>query len=215
MRRRLAPATTLLAATAAFFAMHTLTPYAYATFSKWSASQVLFYINPQNQDVSQAAAEAAMLVGMNAWNTEGGANFRFVYGGRVNDTSVGFDSRNVVLFRNVVEPSVGAIAVTYSWTNGGRLVDADIVFYDAAFTYVTGTGPCSGGVFVEDIAAHEFGHALGLDHSADPTATMASGYSYCATYFRTLAADDIAGIQSLYGTSTSTNTPPTVTINSP
>lgn len=42
---------------------------------------------------------------------------------------------------------------------------------------------------------HEVGHALGLDHSRDPSALMWDEY----TGVRGLAADDIAGIQSLYG----------------
>ena len=46
------------------------------------------------------------------------------------------------------------------------------------------------------VMAHEFGHALGLDHSTDPNAVM------YATYLGVdsgLGADDIAGIQSIYG----------------
>jgi uncharacterized protein YraI len=42
---------------------------------------------------------------------------------------------------------------------------------------------------------HEVGHALGLGHSRDPEALMWAEYDG----IRTLAADDIAGIQALYG----------------
>jgi hypothetical protein len=45
------------------------------------------------------------------------------------------------------------------------------------------------------VAAHEFGHSLGLDHSDDPGALM---WPYIGVH-RFLAPDDIAGIQSLYG----------------
>ncbi|VFV47697.1 stromelysin-1 precursor [Lynx pardinus] len=50
------------------------------------------------------------------------------------------------------------------------------------------------------VAAHEFGHSLGLYHSADPTALMYPVYNPRTdlTRFR-LAQDDVNGVQSLYG----------------
>ncbi|KAG9491348.1 collagenase 3-like [Eleutherodactylus coqui] len=49
------------------------------------------------------------------------------------------------------------------------------------------------------VAAHEFGHSLGLDHSADRQALMFSTYRYVETNNFRLSQDDINGIQSLYG----------------
>jgi matrixin len=46
------------------------------------------------------------------------------------------------------------------------------------------------------VMAHEFGHALGLDHSTDPNAVMYATYLGVDS---ALGADDIAGIQSIYG----------------
>ena len=51
---------------------------------------------------------------------------------------------------------------------------------------------------MEDIAVHEFGHALGLSHSTNTDATMYPSYSYCSTANRTLASDDINGAKALY-----------------
>ena len=46
------------------------------------------------------------------------------------------------------------------------------------------------------VALHEFGHSLGLGHSADSTSVMWWQYSGAR---RVLTADDIAGIQLIYG----------------
>jgi hypothetical protein len=191
-----------------------LVMHAYATFASWPTPAATFYVNPTNADVTQDAADAALQFAMDVWNTQGASNFHYTYGGRVADTTTGNDGRNVVIFRAAANGS--ALATTYSWYSGTTLVDADMVFWDQAFTFFTGTSGCSGGAYIEDVATHELGHALGLSHSTVADATMYPSYSYCSQEFRTLAADDIAGVQSLYGkVSIGTNATPTVTITSP
>ncbi len=100
------------------------------------------------------------------------------------------------MFRNASSGS--AIATTYWWTSGTAIVDSDMVFWDGAFTFFAGSSGCSGGFYIEDIAAHEFGHALGLGHSEFVDATMYPSTSHCNTSNRTLDADDIAGVRALY-----------------
>jgi peptidoglycan hydrolase-like protein with peptidoglycan-binding domain len=52
------------------------------------------------------------------------------------------------------------------------------------------------GFDLPSVALHELGHSLGLAHSADASAVM---YAYYSGVRRYLTADDIQGIQSIYG----------------
>jgi len=206
---------------AAVVSASSVVPRAFASYGKWAAGSAVVYISPANQDgVPASQVISALRAAMDDWNNQGGANFSYVYGGLVNDGATAFDNRNVVLFRN---ESTGNIAYTYTWwDSSNRLLDSDMMIYDPGFTYFATDGTCNSdtgyGVYLHDLATHEFGHMLGLSHSGVDTATMAMGYAACSTTQRSLDPDDIAGIQSLYGRGSSsgpTNTAPSVSISSP
>jgi hypothetical protein len=163
---------------------------------KWGHTPVAYYVNPVNLDLAEAAVVAAVRSGASTWTSQSSASFEFNYAGQSSQSTTTFDSINLVVFRNASSGS--AIATTYWWSNGSGLVDADIVFWDGAFRFFAGTTGCSGGFYIEDIAAHEFGHALGLGHSASTSATMYPSTSSCNTSNRLLDADDIAGVEALY-----------------
>jgi len=98
------------------------------------------------------------------------------------------------------------------------MLDSDVIFWDGGFKFYTGTSGCTGSpsAYIEDVATHELGHALGLGHSSANDATMYSTYMMCTQTKRTLASDDIAGAKALYpATSVPANTAPTVVITSP
>jgi hypothetical protein len=110
---------------------------------------------------------------------------------------------NIVLFREDEWPYVGAanaigLTTTRFDTKNGDLWDADIE--------LNGVGP---GLSIGDpiqgddllsVLTHEAGHFLGLSHSNDPMATMRPVYDPTrdGADFRSLAADDVAGICEVY-----------------
>ena len=192
MRARFAVAAATLAASMVFSGH----PMAYvASGPTWSQPQTPYYINAANLDLPPFSAETAVRSGADVWPLQSYA-FRFVYSGLSSQTTTTNDGINLVLFRNASSGS--AIATTYWWSNGPRIVDADIVFWDGGFQFFAGASGCSAGFYIEDIAAHEFGHALGLGHSTSTSATMYPSVSYCNMGNRTLDADDIAGVTALY-----------------
>lgn len=163
---------------------------------KWFTRQVPYYVNPANMDLSPSLADAAVRVGADAWGLQSTASVAMVYAGTTTGTTVTNNGKNEVFFRNASNGS--AIATTYSYYSGSQIVDTDIVFWDQAFKFFSGTSGCSSGLYIEDIATHEFGHALGLGHSDVSGATMAASVSYCSQSPRSLAADDVAGIEAIY-----------------
>ena len=186
----------LLAATFAAVTVFSGDPMAYvASGPTWSQPQTPYYVNAANLDLPGLSADTAVRSGADAWQQQSGM-FRFIYAGSSSQTTNTNDGINLVLFRNASSGS--AIATTYWWSSGSRIIDADIVFWDGGFRFFAGSSGCSGGFYIEDIAAHEFGHALGLGHSAITGATMYFSVSSCSTGNRTLHADDIAGVTALY-----------------
>lgn len=164
---------------------------------KWNRTPINYYINTTNLDLPGGQVEAAVRAGADSWAQQSTANFAFNYAGPSGQTTNTNDGTNVVMFRNASSQS--AIATTYYWYNSSGLFDADIVFWDGAFRFFSGTSGCTGGFYIEDIAAHEFGHALGLGHSTSTAATMYPSVSSCNQSNRFLDADDLAGVLALYG----------------
>lgn len=180
----------------------------------WGTNQVVYYVNPNSVWLSPSSLVSALQTGAQAWSSQSLANIQLVYGGSTNGTSLTLNNKNEVFMRN---DSNGYVGETYWWYDAsGRLVDADMVFHEGGFHFYTGSG-CSGGVYLEDVAVHEFGHALGLGHSGVGGATMQPSMpGYCDLTQMSLESDDVSGIESLYPpTSSNRNTAPSVGIASP
>jgi Matrixin len=180
---------------------------------RWPGNSVPFYVNPVNQDVSQSAAITAVQVAASNWKNQSTADIYIYYAGTTTGSTIANNGRNEVFFRNESNGSTGA--VTYWWYGGnGKLMDADMMFYDAGFKFFTGQSGCSLGIYIEDLATHEFGHFLGINHSADTTATMYPTMSaWCNQSWRYLSQDDITAVQFAYPATSESSTPPAAPAN--
>ncbi len=90
-------------------------------------------------------------------------------------------------------PSLILAHAFYPPPRGGDL--SGDAHFDDSETWATALPIPTDRVDLVSVAAHEFGHSLGLEHSSDPSALM---YPYYRDAHRSLASDDIASIRSLY-----------------
>jgi hypothetical protein len=77
------------------------------------------------------------------------------------------------------------------------MTDADLLINDD-FVWSDATPPISGIADIQSVVAHEWGHAIGLDHVTTARATMFYSFPLGAIYFRTLHPDDEAAVASIY-----------------
>jgi len=120
----------------------------------------------------------------------GGANFDNTWQGLA--SSAGGSNGNV----HSAAPLGGALTALTETPIG----DGWKITYNDAFVWDDGPGaPGDGALDLQAVATHEIGHALGLGHSSASGATMSAAISGDGTLARSLAADDIAGLQAIYG----------------
>ncbi len=176
----------------------------------WPTASVTFYVNPANHDMSQQAAIATLQAAAANWSEQSTANIRFVYAGTTSGSSLVNNGKNEVFFRNASNGSVAG--ATYYWYGmDGKLRDFDTLFYDG-MKFFPGSSGCSSGLYLEDIATHEFGHGLGLGHSLLSSATMYPSLGACSQAWRSLSSDDITAVQKAYPGTAAATSPPAVPV---
>ncbi|MBN3287752.1 MMP13 Collagenase, partial [Polyodon spathula] len=170
----------------------------YATYpggQKWTTNSLTYRIENYTPDMSISDVNKAIEKAFQVWSkvtplkftrlTSGTADIMISFAVRDHHDSYPFDGPEGTLAHAFAPaPDIG----------GDTHFDDDETF---------SVGSAGYNLFL--VAAHEFGHALGLSHSQNPGALMYPIYSYTDTSNYALPLDDVQGIQSLYGKPTQTN----------
>ncbi len=172
--------------------------FAFTTLGgRWARASVPvgYFTNPAGLI---AGWEGAVQQGHGTWNNVTNQFFRFAWRGQTGRQAESWDGQSTIS-RMVDNARYGSSVLAVTFTRGGGTYTEFDMAWNTRWNWALDP---SQGIDVVGVAAHEFGHALGLGHSNVGSATMWPSYISGA---RTLDADDIAGVRTLYpggGTST-------------
>ncbi len=159
---------------------------------KWSTNNLTYSFQNYTNDIPNSTIRWAIDHAFSLWSAETPLRFRRVSDGTGGNIVIRFVTGDHGDGSPFDGPS-GVLAHAFYPFNPDP-IKGDTHFDDAETWTVT--VPPGGGIDLVTVAAHEFGHALGLRHSNVSSALMAPFYSGPRRF---LSPDDIQGIQSLYG----------------
>ncbi len=175
-----------------------------------AAFPLVWYLDEDgSDDLDFDLLEDVLKGSFQTWQNVNCSYFSHQYGGPIDKQVSDFnafsreaDGTNLLIFTESDWPAEwdGAIAITVPmfYPNSGRVLEIDMIFNGQDFSWSTDPGGVSGKMDVANIATHEIGHFLGLDHSESLAATMYYSTSTGLTVASTLSADDIQGVCAIY-----------------
>ncbi|KAE8288057.1 Collagenase 3 [Larimichthys crocea] len=165
----------------------------YSTFGrnlKWQKNSLTYRIENYTPDMSASEVDDSINRALQVWAKVTPLRFTRINSGTA-DIMISFGSRAHGDYYPFDGPG-STLAHAFAPSSG---IGGDAHFdEDETFTFRSNNGYV---LFL--VAAHEFGHSLGLSHSDDPGALMYPMYSYRNPDTFVLPRDDVNGIQSLYG----------------
>ncbi|XP_034405478.1 collagenase 3a isoform X3 [Cyclopterus lumpus] len=160
---------------------------------KWATNSLTYRIENYTPDMSVPEVDDSIERALQVWAKITPLRFTRIHSGTA-DIMVSFGRQNHGDYYPFDGPD-GTLAHAFAPASG---IGGDAHFDDdETFTFRSNRGYV---LFM--VAAHEFGHSLGLSHSDDPGALMYPVYSYRNPDTFVLPRDDVNGIQSLYGRNT-------------
>jgi hypothetical protein len=176
-------------------------------YLKWNnPTDVTVVINAVgSEDIADGSHTPAIQNAIAAWNEVGGttAHMREVISS-VQRSRTDWESNDLHMILFDEDNSSGffpegsaTVAVTPIWFySSGRISDADVLFNGAGFEFTTSAE--AGRFDVQDVATHELGHLLGLDHSGWAGASMYPYVDESVTLHRSLSLDEVGGLRHAY-----------------
>lgn len=156
-------------------------------FIHWTGANTDWYLNAANQG---AGKDAAIYNGMNVWTFVLGANHGQSLRGRTTATFT-TDGINAVSWGSDPNCGTGCLALTAVVLQSGQvIIESDIIFNNS-YTWTTNGSNYD----TWAVAAHEFGHALGIHHTELTGAPLPTMYPAYDASFRTLESDDHSALQ--------------------
>jgi hypothetical protein len=174
--------------------------------AKWQTMPVSYAISASGSpQISNGSDFAAIRAAFQTWQSIPATNIQFTDTGTTPVSHVGFDGINLVTFTDSSAPLGSAtIAATFLFygsvpgsggTTGYGTEEADIAF-NPGLLFSTSGEPAR--YDIQNIATHEIGHFLGLDHAAMISSVMSPYFLPGQLDQRTLSYDDIAGVMEIY-----------------
>ncbi|XP_044078700.1 collagenase 3a [Siniperca chuatsi] len=164
----------------------------FSTFgeNKWKTNSLTYRIENYTPDMSVPEVDDSIEKALQVWAKVTPLRFTRIYSGTA-DIMISFGR----LAHGDYYPFDGRDGTLAHAFAPGPGIGGDAHFDDdETFTFRSNKG-----YILFMVAAHEFGHSLGLSHSNDPGALMYPVYIYRNRDTFVLPRDDVNGIQSLYG----------------
>lgn len=160
-------------------------------------------------NVSDGSDLLALRNAVDSWNGIGGTDAQLIEDSSpATQLRTDFDDNDLHLILFDEDGSSGwfpsgtsTVAITpISFFTGGQIIDADILFNGRDYSFTTSAQV--GRFDIQDVAAHELGHLLGLDHSGVVGSTLYPYVDPSVILGRSPSVDDIHGIRDMYPSAT-------------